>query len=539
MAGTLLIIGLTLFLMGSFMLASDAHQRGRSPLIFVLPFAGASYIRHYWSDVWLSALMRVAGMGLLVLAFAVALGRDPAVMEHPKRLFGGSPAVTAMVGSKQPQMNTFANSEAAVLLAIRSDANPKLSGRLYGRPFVYDAARLIDGVLTVQQGEGFIPELEARLLLDLDAATIGNTRRTLYVRPGDSNAPELQISWTSQEGGQLNTRILRGGYSMELQLVRRDRETLSGFLQVILPDPDRSHLSGEFLVRTNFLRYIGERVDLTFDHTDTVEYVARQYLETQFPENLLADIRFRNTRMMFSESSGSTTAEVSLANGQIEERRLLLDRADIGWAVRPGSMETRILQVAGSNNVRLLSPAALSAPRSSGQPLVQDVPDPIAMSFAALDTLTGQEVVVFQRDGRRREGLVRGVRRERLLVESMVGAGLVELRFAEQELSHLQLANGQRVDIGDQVASHSQDTETEHDADSAAVVDEPTEPSALAPYLGWQGRTVTVTGRDTRVRTGVVTAISARQLTLTVRVGAGTLEYFYSPADIDSIVEAN
>ncbi|PKM21629.1 MAG: hypothetical protein CVV10_08410 [Gammaproteobacteria bacterium HGW-Gammaproteobacteria-14] len=427
-----------------------------------------------------------------------------------------------------------------MLLAIRSDANPKLSGRLYARPFVYDAARLIDGVLTVQQGSGFIPDLEVRLLLGLDAATIGNTRRTLYVRPGDPDAPELQISWSSQEEGQLKTRILEGGYSMELQLVRRDRETLSGFLQVILPDPDGSHLSGEFLVRTNFLRYIGERIDLTFDHPDTVEYVARQYLETQFPESLLAEIRFSNTRIMFSESAGATTAEVYLVNGQIEERRLLLDRADIGWAVRPGSMETRILQVAGGNNVRLLNPAALSAPRGSGQSSAQEVPDPIAMTFAALATLTGQEVVVFQRDGRRREGLVRGIRRERLLVESMVGTGLVELSFAEQELSHLQLANGQRIDIGDTAETPRQKIESPASADAAPTVEETVEPSnALAPYLDWQGRTVTVTGRDTRVRTGVVTAISARQLTLSVRVGAGTLEYFYSPTDIDTIVEAN
>jgi len=243
---------------------------------------------------------------------------------------------------------------------------------------------------------------------------------------------------------------------------------------------------------------------------------------------------------MFSESAGATTAEVYLVNGQIEERRLLLDRADIGWAVRPGSMETRILQVAGGNNVRLLNPAALSAPRGSGQSSAQEVPDPIAMTFAALATLTGQEVVVFQRDGRRREGLVRGIRRERLLVESMVGTGLVELSFAEQELSHLQLANGQRIDIGDTAETPRQKIESPASADAAPTVEETVEPSnALAPYLDWQGRTVTVTGRDTRVRTGVVTAISARQLTLSVRVGAGTLEYFYSPTDIDTIVEAN
>jgi hypothetical protein len=545
MASTLLIIGLTLFLMGTVMLAMDAQQRGRSSLMFALPFAGSAYIHHYWSDVWLPALLRVLGISLLIVAAAVVVARDPLVLEQPRRLFG-VPASTEIVGSKRVEMNTFANSQEAVLLAIRSDSNPLLSGRLRGRDFVYDEARLVRGVLSVQQGEGFVPETELRLLLNLDAEEITRERRTLFVRPADESPPELQISWRDNQG-QLHTDIIRRGYQMELQITRRDRTSLVGFLQIILPDPGRSYVSGEFIARTNFLRYNQDRVDLTFDHPDTLEYVGRQYLETQFPENTVRSMRFRDTRLLFSESGGVSVAEVELVNGRLEERELTFDRADIGWAVKPGGMQTRVLREAGEPGLRLVMPGT----QTSRQPVQAVVPPPVTLTFEELDTLTGQQATVHQRDGRSREGIVRGLRRNRLMIESIVGGGTVEFSFAEQELSHLVLQSGQRVMLAGytppaavteslpmEEAQVAPVTETLPEQVIAPVPAAEAEPSPVADYSALRGREVTITSRDTRVRTGVLTEVTPRQLTLSVRAGAGTLEYFYAPGDIVSLVEA-
>ena len=538
MASTLLIIGLTLFLMGTVMLAMDAQHRGRSSLMFALPFAGAGYIHHYWSDVWLPALLRVVGITLVVISAAVTIARDPQVLERPGRVFGVAGGAD-MVGSKRTEINTFANSEAAVLLAIRSNANPRLTGRLRGVDFNYSQGRLVNGVLSVQQGEGFIPEMEVRILLGLDAASITGERMTLFVRPSDEVAPELQITWRGEADGVPHTDIIRRGYQMELQLTRRDAQTLYGFLQVILPDPERSYLSGELTVRTNYLRYVNDRVDLTYDHPDTLEYVGRQYLETQFPEKTVQNMQFSNTRLLLSESGGVSTATVVLVNGQIEERHLQFDRADIGWAVKPGTMQTVILQQAGNSNLRLVQPG--SAPSRAPTPV--DVPPPVTLPFAALETLNGQQATVLQRDGRSREGIVRGIRRNRLMIESMVSGGVAEFSFAEAELQHLVLASGQQVFIaGGAIAA---DTPLPAPVtEPAPVVTAPEASPAPAPatsnssaYTALLGRQVTITSRDTRTRTGILTDVNERQLTLSVRVGAGNLEYFYAPADIVSLQE--
>jgi hypothetical protein len=516
------------------MLAMDAQHRGRSSLMFALPFAGSGYIRHFWSDVWFAAVLRVAGVSLVVISAAIAVARDPMVLEQPRRLFGVTTS-GEMVGSKRAEINTFANSEEAVMLAIRSDANPMLSGRLRGQPFLYSHARLVGGVLSAQQGEGFIPEIEIRLLLDLDPSTVTRDRRTFYVRPADNSAPELQITWRGKDGSTPHTEIIRGGYQMELQLSRRDSQTLTGFLQIILPDPDRSYLSGELAVRTNNLRFVGDRVDLTYDHPDTLEHVGRQYLETQFPENTISTMQFGRTQLLMSESGGVSVATVALVNGRIEERELQFDRADIGWAVRPGSMQTRVLQEAGDRQLRLVIPGS-TTPRSQA---VAEVPPPVVMEFAALETLTGQQATIHQADGRIREGILRGLRRNRLLIESSVASGTAEFSFAEQELKYLVLASGQQVSLAGAemvepaapAPAPEAQTQAEVAVEPAATVESVSEYSALV------GREVTITGRDTRTRTGILLAVTERELTLSVRAGTGNLEYFYAPADIVSLTE--
>lgn len=544
MASTLLIIGLTLFLMGTVMLAMDAQHRGRSSLMFALPFAGASYIHHFWSDVWLPALMRVIGISLIVVSVAVAVAQDPQVLEQPRRLFGVAVGGD-MVGSKRTEINTFANSQEAVLLAIRSDDNPLLTGRLRGKEFTYKQARLVNGVLSVQQGEGFIPEVEVRILLDLDPALITNERKTIFVQPSDEIAPELQITWRDGPEGVPHSEIVRRGYQMELQLTRRDRQTLAGFLQVILPDPDRSYLSGELTVRTNYLRYVSDRVDLTWDHPDTLEYVGRQYLETQFPENTIRQLKFGDTRLLMSESGGVSTATVELINGRIEQRSLQFDRADIGWAVRPGTMQTTVLQEAADSTLRLVQPGV----NTSRSQAVVEVPPPVTVAFAELETLNGRSVKVFQRDGRVSEGILRGIRRNRLMVESIVEGGTVELSYAEADLSHLQLASGQQVLLSGVEAIQSPVVEQSTRPLEPAPAAEPVQPQVVqesaavkaegtAVYAALLGKQVTITSRDTRTRTGVLTAVTERELTLTVRVGAGNLEYFYAPSDIVSIEES-
>ena len=65
-------------------------------------------------------------------------------------------------------------------------------------------------------------------------------------------------------------------------------------------------------------------------------------------------------------------------------------------------------------------------------------------------------------------------------------------------------------------------------------------PAASATgYAALQGKTVVVTTRDGKSRTGVLLSVADREIKLGVRLGSGVLEYFYTPSDIASIKEAS
>ena len=63
------------------------------------------------------------------------------------------------------------------------------------------------------------------------------------------------------------------------------------------------------------------------------------------------------------------------------------------------------------------------------------------------------------------------------------------------------------------------------------------ENSAMQQYVQYRGKTVAITDTTGKSRTGQVLDVTDRELKLSVRLGSGTLEYFYAAQDIASVKE--
>lgn len=524
MAGSLLLVGITLLLVGSLVLARHASDHGRNWLVLVLPFTGLDHVRDHWRDLRLALLLRVLGTALVVGACGIRIAEDPLLLSNPERLFRRpDPAVA---GSTMHQINRFALSEDGILAYLRNDDDPHLTGQVRGQRFAYDRAELINGVFAARQGTGFLPELEVRLLLGLDGDAL-RERATVYVRPEDPDAPELHVSWLDADG-RPETRVYRGGYRLELQLAPLLPGQLRGFMQLILPGAERTFVAGNFVAYTNHLQYREDgRVDLTYNHPDTLEYLARQYIENQYPPEALARIEYHDTRMRPSRNTGATTARILLRNGRLEERRLRFERMDLGWSLQPGGVEVRVLQ----EGDRLPEDAGMAA---AGMP-------PLKMTFDELATLAGQTVTVRQRDGETRQVQVLELRRGKLRVETRVGSGQVQYTLGPEDIVALRLATGRPVQLVE-------------DAPEAAVADDASSgadaPPASAPapasradlvrgdtvqaFAALDGRRVELVDGNGRRRSGIL-HVGRDELRLTVRLGAGSMEYFYSPEEVDGV----
>lgn len=204
-----------------------------------------------------------------------------------------------------------------------------LRGEFRGAPFAPEQAELIDGVLSLREGQDFYArrEIQVRLPQPPD----GPLR--LDVLPDDPGArPEIEISWLESEQGLPEARRLNRGYSLHLELLPEPPNRMRGVFHLVLPAEYRTTLSGQIELYTDRLRYKDGQVDTHFDSQDTLAWVLRDYLQRRFAsrEVELSPLPRLDTRR--NELSVPLGFRVA---GQPDWLRLELYRsAQKGWAVR-------------------------------------------------------------------------------------------------------------------------------------------------------------------------------------------------------------
>lgn len=531
MAELLIIVGVSALIITTLGLMHEAGSRGHSSLFFLVPLVSLGQVQSHWEYYRWWALGRVAavlttavGIGLFVVTGGSLAGD---VSAQPVSSQSGQ----VLRGEKKASSTAFVSSEESALLVVAGQGK-RLTGRLHGETFRYDRVALIDGVLTLSQGEGFLADLEVRVLLGWNPEDI-TERRTLIVGPSDEDGPVVHLSWKPENQDYPETRIFDGGYRMELALAPLDTGQLSGSLVLVMPDSFKSYLTGDFTAHTNHLRYRNGQVDLYFDHEDTLAHVAEEFLRTQFPEGAVSTIEARHVTLRRTENSGQVMAVVELSNGAVQERTVRLEKSDVGWAVVAGSMETRVTTAAKEGGLELVTPSAEKPAESE-----RAAPEPITQTFPELVAYENQSVVLETTGGRTLEGVLRKVGGDRLWLVMNVGSGNVERSVGADELKFLTLSSGQKVVLtaseGDQPEAVEVEPAEPAAAPSHTAETVPAEqtPAASSELKALVGKNVTIEANEGPRRTGILQAVADDHLTLSVPLGAGNMEYFY---DIDSI----
>lgn len=519
MAAFLWILGLVLVGVTTRWLLEHSSRRGIAGWRLVIPFMASAYVREYWEDVRWVALARIAGATFILLGVGIVLARHPLLLTQPSLLWEVGEQGAA--GNTQADIERYILAQKQVIQATKSKRDRTLSGQINGRPFLYTRAALVNNMLDIRQGNEFLPELEVRIMMEIDTRGI-NERREFYIKPSDKNAPEVFVTWKNDDGG-VQTKIIKREYSLQLALAPRAKGRLSATMLLILPGEPLSYLTGDFVVETNHLRYKGDNVDIAFDHPDTLEYVTLQYLGGLYSRKAVQQVEVQSTNMQLMQRMGTATATVLLSDNQLEAHNLELERMDFGWQVKPGSDKITVLRQGGE---------ALKA---------QAAPEPIYITLEDLPVYYGERVVITRRDGGEEEAIMRGLSKRGLLVEEKISAGSVEFHIEPDTIRKITLRNGQALlwqqdKVKAAMSEEAQPAQT--DAAPAAVTDEPEELDALsdfAQFADLRGQQVTVTGKDGSQRTGRLDGLATNQLTLTVTMGAGAVQFFYKPDDVASV----
>ncbi|MFP1683953.1 hypothetical protein ACLD0W_15675 [Alloalcanivorax sp. C16-1] len=516
MSEWLIVVGLSLLIMATAGLVRRAASQGHSTLLFLLPLAGWRQVQGHWDSYGLLALLRV--LGLVCLLSGAGLFYLQRVVLAPAVAPG-----QVLRGAKETSASAFVQSPQASLLIARGEGRP-LSGRLHGTALDPTArVTLINGVLSVQEGEGFLPERSLSVLLGWQGEDI-DERRTLLVDPGQTDGPALHLSWTPEGRRYPETRIFHGGYRLELALAPLGEGRFSGTLQLLLPDARQSYLVGNFTAHADHLRYRDGAVDLFFDHPDTLAWVARQYLRTQYPDGAVERVVVENVNLRRADGHGQVQARVVLRGGTVERRRMTLEESPAGWAVTPGTLDRQVLddqsgEAADSGGAGATSPDR-SAPSTERR----------LARFDELSAHIGESVTVIEAGGQTHDGQLVRVAEDRLWLSRRIGAGQVELTLAAERVAAVRLGDGTRL-----VAPHDEPVgegdPVSPDSDGADG------PATLAGAEQWIGRRVTVTLTSGERRQGILRALDQRRLTLAVPMGAGSMEYFFPIEDIETLKE--
>ncbi|MFV3307774.1 MFS transporter [Pseudomonas sp. NY15181] len=253
----LILLGLLLILAGYVWLISRAFSRSLFwGIASLLPPLALVFVLRHWTQARPAVALGGLGCVPLVVGLTLLAAHDSERLEAILRLDWLRPEAVA-----KPE------------LAIQ------LRGELNGKPFAPEQAELIDGILSLREGQDFYAHREVRI--HLPAAVEGPLR--LDVLPNDSGTlPEVEISWLAPGQDLPEAVRFARGYSLHLDLQPEAPNRMVGVFHLVLPAQMRTTLSGKIELYTNHLRYRDGQVDTRVDSQDTLAYVVRDYLQRRF-----------------------------------------------------------------------------------------------------------------------------------------------------------------------------------------------------------------------------------------------------------------
>ncbi|MDE3736646.1 MFS transporter [Pseudomonas resinovorans] len=275
----------------------------------LLPPVTLAYVLNHWRTARKAVALGAMGFIPLVVGLTMLAAQDPERLQSiiSLRWLGDEP-------------------QAASELDIR------LNGELNGQRFSPLQAELVDGILSLREGQDFY----ARRELTIRVGNLPKGALRLDVLPQDPGPqPEVEISWLLPEQELPEARRIPRGYTLHLDLQPVAPNRLAGDFHLVLPPKFATTLTGHLEVFTDRLRYRDGRVDTSYDSRDTLAYVVRDYLQRRFATHNVELAQLPAVSLPARDLDLDVEARV---DGQVQHLALQLAKsAARGWRVRHDS----------------------------------------------------------------------------------------------------------------------------------------------------------------------------------------------------------
>lgn len=120
------------------------------------------------------------------------------------------------------------------------------SGKIHGKDFTVENAKIQAGIMTLRQGEDFFADREVIIFLFLREGEKPDGRTFHVSKENNVSVPHIHMKWKEKNGDVPETEIFIKDYVMRLELGAREGGKLPGRIYLALPDTLKSFVAGRF-----------------------------------------------------------------------------------------------------------------------------------------------------------------------------------------------------------------------------------------------------------------------------------------------------
>ncbi len=182
---------------------------------------------------------------------------------------------------------------------------PTVRGKLRGKPFVLDQAKVMQGNLVLTQGKGAKDARYVSLLIFLKSETKGRLAgKSLQFSKQSRSHPHIHLRYNKKPGSwRTGTDFYMSKYEMKLVFGPIKDGKLPGKISLRLGGAKGGQISGDFVVPVTWFRE--DAPDLTLNDGNALGYLARKHLEKQFAGKKLTVTRTAGMRPSGMGKQGS------------------------------------------------------------------------------------------------------------------------------------------------------------------------------------------------------------------------------------------
>jgi len=120
------------------------------------------------------------------------------------------------------------------------------SGKIHGKDFTVEKAKVSMGILTLRQGEGFFADREVMIFLFLGKDEKPDGKTFQVSKESNVGVPHIHMKWKEKDKDVPETEMFMKNYVMRLELGTREKGKLPGRIYLALPDTLKSFVAGSF-----------------------------------------------------------------------------------------------------------------------------------------------------------------------------------------------------------------------------------------------------------------------------------------------------